>query len=215
MHFLFLEPRLSDPISLSQIHPGWITLQIAVVVAIAIVCVLTVSPAPPAHMWYWVAHHTWKSTTYVHTASTVPFIISLEEQKGAFLLFPSDNRKDQTVAVQGPNSIEKKTDWKTNLKTRLKTQLRFTTLRKSQKIGSYDMSQNQNWISVCFSVVFSVGFFSIELGPRASLKGMYVFKFGGIVQPELWHLERKPSACHGRFRLNSLATQDKPFSEAL
>ena len=40
--------------------------------------------------------------------------------------------------------LTKKTRPKNQLKTRLKNQLRFPTLRKSQKIGSLDMSQNQN-----------------------------------------------------------------------
>ena len=39
---------------------------------------------------------------------------------------------------------------------------------------------------------------------RASLKGMYVFKFGGIVQPPLTDDSG-----------SILAAQDKPFSEAL
>ena len=66
--------------------------------------------------------------------------------------------------IQRPNSIEKKPTEKPTEK-QTENQLRFPTLRKGPKMGSLDISQNQNWISVGFSVGLSVGFFSIELGP--------------------------------------------------
>lgn len=47
---------------------------------------------------------------------------------------------------------------------------------------------------------------------RASLKGMYIFKFGSIVQPVLWPANRKPLA---ELLGSILAPQDKPFSESL
>ena len=47
------------------------------------------------------------------------------------------------VGDQGPNSVEKNR-LKNHLKNRLKTHLRFPTPRKSKKMGSLDMSQNQN-----------------------------------------------------------------------
>ena len=57
----------------------------------------------------------------------------------------------QCAGSLGPNSIEKKR-LKNQLKTRLKYQLRFPTLRKSQKMGSEDMSQNQ--IGMFFQMIF-------------------------------------------------------------
>ena len=52
------------------------------------------------------------------------------------------------------------------LKNLLKNFLRFITLANWRNWSSWDMSENQNSVSISFSIIFSISFFSCESHPR-------------------------------------------------